>query len=157
MQVFLEHRDVIGDAVLHGRKRHRIADIERFLDEEHDRQQHEKTHRQQDRERDQGLPREKRPQDASGHRRQGPSQRRAPTMRSHSLAKPERLSTTSRKSAGPRSLMYLSGPLPAGAGTSARGECSKSASANACWPMGDRNQSMNSSAALGWGPSATMP
>src|SRR5204863_2904959 len=49
-------RDVVGDAELDRRERHRVANVQRLLDQEDQRQQDQEAHDREDGERRQGLP-----------------------------------------------------------------------------------------------------
>ena len=62
VEVLVEHRDVVFDAVFLRRKGHRIADVQRLLDQEHHRQDDEERHDQHDNDRDDRLPVKLRPQ-----------------------------------------------------------------------------------------------
>ncbi len=56
VDVLVEDREVVRDAVFRRRKGHRIAGVQRFLDQEHQRQDDEEAHHQHDGDRDDRLP-----------------------------------------------------------------------------------------------------
>ena len=56
VEVLVEHRDVVLDPVFLRREGHRIADVQRLLDQEHHRQDDEERHDQHDNDRDDRLP-----------------------------------------------------------------------------------------------------
>ena len=69
--VLVEDREVVPDPVGFGRERHRIADVQRLFDEEHQWQNDEEAHGQQDDDRDDRLPVTARLQHLPGNERQG--------------------------------------------------------------------------------------